>query len=408
MTQAWCALLALIVLGSHAPVDLDAEEKAYVGSCIDKLLNAKSDRIRRAAEDALVSMGADIIDELSAKSGDAAWKALEKICPRIGQQASAERLEALAKSAKDSGRKSKLSALAATLRSTVPGSSVDPDLAAKVNAILAPLRTANSFGSSDPAVGKLVELGRPAVPVLLSHLRPGVRLGMAGSAISYALPQMVEAEDLPLLRASLVRGNSEVAAAVGKLLQGGAKEALAALHEAVERGVFGWEVARALQGSPEPADTVRVVTQWFKAHPNAIEHEVAAAAELLGLLGAFDSTEAMAPWIAKARDAQTVYHLGKALAALGDARAIPLLIRIVANEGFGTGHSGNWNRSQAAKELNSISGKSLDVGDDQGGGAPSPDLEKRLAEAAKEYKEWYESVKGKLSFDRSTREWKVK
>jgi hypothetical protein len=401
----WVVLFLLAGLAGAPRQDLDAEEKAFVGQCIEKMLNGKSERVRRGAEDALVAMGVAAIDELSAKSGDGAWKALEKICARVGMQASAERLDKLAGAAKDATRKSKLSALAAKLRSNLPGAAVDPELAGRVNALLAPLRTARSFSSSDPVVDKLVELGHGAVPILLSHLKPTDREGMAESAIEAALKRMVEPGDHPILRESLLRGNQKVATALAKLLADGLTEALKTLHDAVERGIFGWDMAGALEGSPEPADTARIVGQWFKTHPAAPEHAIAAGAQLLGKLGIFDSAEALVPWSLKAKDQQTVYHVGRALTLLGDAKGIPMLIRIVGNEGFTDNRYGGWNRPYAAAVLNEVSGKSLEVAEDRMSGEITAEQEQRFAAAAKEYKAWWDSVKGRLKFDRSTRQW---
>jgi hypothetical protein len=397
---------ALLVLVAFSPrQDLDSEEKAFVGQCIDKMLNGKSERVRRGAEDALVAMGVAVIDEISAKSGDGAWKALEKICARIGSKASAERLDTLAGTVKDSTRKSKLTALAAKLRSNVPGAGFDAELAGRVNALLAPLRTATSFSSTDPVVDKLVDLGHGAVPILLTHLRPADRAGMVGSAIQEALKRMVEPGDHPILRESLLRGNQQVAAALAKLLADGLTEALKTLHDGVEKGVFGWEMARALEASPEPVDTARVVSQWFKTHPAAPEYIIASGAELLGKLGVLESAESLVPWSVKAKEQQTIYHVGRALTLLGDSKGIPMLIRIVGNEGFSDTRFGGWNRPHAAKVLNEISGKSLAIAEDQISGEATAEQEQQLAAAAKEFKSWWESVKGRLKFDRSTRQW---
>lgn len=401
------ASLLILALPMAVP-DLDPEEKAFVGQCIEKLLNGKSDRVRRGAEDALVAIGVDVIDELSAKSGDGAWKALEKLCARIGARASVERLESLAESTKDATRKGKLSALAAKLKESVPGSAVNAGLAARINALLAPLRTANSFSSNDPVVDTLVELGHDAVPILLTHLKPGDRRGMVGNAVEAALKRLAVPEDLPSLKESLHRGNSETASAIGELLKGGLKEALKVLHDAVAKGIFGHRVTAALESSPEPADTARVVAQWFKSRPTAAEHDVAFAAELLGKLGVLEAAEALVPWIAKAKDQQTVYHLGMAMALLGESKGIPLLIRIVAGEGFAEGRFFDWCRPHAARELNEISGKSLDVANERISGEATPEQERSLAAAGKEYKAWWESAKGKLKFDKSTRQWSTK
>ncbi|HKS16019.1 MAG TPA: hypothetical protein VJU16_01845 [Planctomycetota bacterium] len=405
MTILCLIVAALVPTGRQ---DLDSEEKAFVAQCIDKMLNGKSEKVRRGAEDALVAIGVPVIDELSAKSGDGAWNALENICARIGSQASADRLAGLANSTKDATRKSKLTALAAKLRSAVPGAASNPELAGKVNALLAPLRTATSFSTSDPVIDKLVDLGHDAVPILVSHLKPFDRGGMSGSAIEAALKKMVEAGDLPLLRESLLRGSEQVAAAIAKLLSDGTPGALKALHEAVERGVFGWGVAGALEGSPEPADTARVVSAWFKTHPAAPEHVIASGAQLLGKLGVFDSAETLHPWIQKAKDQQTVYHLGNALTLLGDTKGIPLLIRVVGNEGFAESIHTGWNRPYAARLLNEVSGKSLEVAEERINGRVTGEQEQKFAAAAKEFRSWWDGAKGRLKFDRSTRQWAEK
>jgi hypothetical protein len=250
-----------------------------------------------------------------------------------------------------------------------------------------------------------VELGHDAVPVLLSHLKPGVRQGMVGSAIGAALVRLAEDADLPSLRESLLRGNPETAAALGKLVKNGLAGALTALHEAVGRGRFGWEIARALEGSPQPPATARVVADWLKSKSASVEHEVAAAADLLATLAVLDATEALVPWAVKAKDQQTVYHVGRAMTLLGESRGVPLLIRVVANEGFGERVQVVSHRPRAAKILNDVSGKSLDIANEEIHGKANEDQEKRLAEAAKEYRTWWESNKGRLKFDKSSRQW---
>lgn len=228
---------------------------------------------------------------------------------------------------------------------------------------------------------------------------------MAHMAVREALKQLAKPEDLPLLREAFLRGSEDPADAVGALLRRGTREALDVLHAAVENGVFGFEVAQALAGTHDVPATTRVVVAWLEARPGAPEHNVAAAADLFDEIAAFDGAEALVPWTGSS-EPQTVHRVGRALVRLGDARGVPMLIATV--EGGRRGAFNVWQRADAARTLNEVTGKWHNVANESGSRDTSPEIERRFADAAADYRTWWEASKDRLVFDRATRRWSVR
>lgn len=400
---------ALFLMTSVARAELDAEERPWVAQCIEKL-QAKSERVRSGAEDALVAAGPDVIDLLVAKSSrpdDVWWTALERIAMRIGRSRSAKRLTDLAAAQKDAARRRRCEALVARLDPPAPGAQIDPQLAAKVESILLPLVGANSFVSDAPEVGELRALGHGVVPILVAWCRSRNDDLASVSACCEALVGVAEPADVPLIASAMsgANGIGRLARPLGALVAKGSREALAALHDEIGRGGMSFDLAHAIENSPDPVASARVLAEWLRTQTAPAEHEIAAAASAAEALGVQSVAPLLAAKLPTAKDEQTIRRLALALTALGDPVGVPVLLRIVAGESAGRAPE-SWARAQAARRCAEISGIDDRI-PETSDHAASGEADKQFRALAAKYREWWNGVKDRIRFDAVTRRWVV-
>lgn len=413
MRAAWVwAGVCAVALGFATPAraELDKEEKAFFAQCI-KRMNAKSDRLRAAVDDALHGLGIDVLDALAEKStreGDTAWTALERLAVRFGRPVSAAHLQALALRTENKARQKRVSELAQRLRPPMP-EGADPEVTAAVDAILDGIADRESWGSDEPEIAELVEIGRGAFPVLLARISERMdRHESFGRLIilSHAIRELAEPGDAPTLRAPLLADVTEVADALGKLVGEGDPDALPVLHEAVSRGVCDSSVCHALEKSTDRAASSRALVNWLKDNPEASSNRIGFVAEALGRLGQREAGDALVELIASVKESQEQEQMGAALLKLGRKEGFPLLLLVAARpDTMGS----LYRRLDALHALERTSGVSTEASgkDTSSWSRATAEVNAKIAAAVKVYSEWWKKNRDGLVYDAAAGAWRV-
>ncbi len=465
MSRGKSLALALVVgalLQSVAFADLDAAEKKWVRQCVEAL-GAKSDRARLGAEEALVKVGPDavagILAALDTVKTDEHWASLQQALLRMGPMAGNSLEKAKAQWPKPHAER--LAKALELIKSDAAVEKQDPAVDKKVRELLAQFDGKRSFMIPNPQVKAVIAMGRPAVPTLLAILaeEAGIAIGVGKgapvtpaegepapapgddpfgpdgfpsfpgsgfrkSAASYALRELATEADIPRIARVLHAGVTEAARALGKL---NCRPVLDALLTAVEKDIMDFTVAEELERYASDPRVAEVVVRWHDANAREGGHRVAASATVLGETASAAAADVLVRHLAAARDDQTLWRVGEALAKLGRKEGIEALIRVFADEvdpygpraaapdmppdgmpgglppfgaGIGSGH-----RTSAGMMLNRISGRRLFTGSNVV--RPGMDRENIAAAdaGAKAAAEWWAGAKSKITFDPQTRKW---
>lgn len=384
-------VIAVALVFLSTPIARAAEptpgEEKFLKSLVDALTN-DSHEVRLAAEEALVAMGGkaatylvtnmrrvrseaqDAVERTLVRIGQPTWDAIEGLDKRPGGKAGEllDRVEAALKGAGGIGGFGE----------------PDPTVESKVRAILSGI-PAGSFSSDDPSVDKLVELGRPAIPSLISRLRPskGFHTGFENLACTYALGRICGPQDTLHLGQLLDQGWLEVAAVMKEV---GDPACVPVLIRALDAGRMSSEVGDAVRSLKDPRTripVIRFLERYGDSYPNG-------TSDLLDLVVEFQATEAI-PIIKRIAKSESKESLNRnsrivwccrALVSLGDPAGFPPLIASLS-----LGGQDEWLVNWAGETLNDVTGQNLWRRGMDG------------AEARAQYSAWYEQVKGSLAWD---------
>lgn len=413
MRMAAGLAIAVLVgtLGSAARAELDAAETKWLKQCVDAF-GAKSARTRDGASAAIAKLGLEAVPGLVAEAArlktDDQWNALTKSLELMGAKDAANAVD-MARDKWPKGMEQRLGALVAMLRSAAPAPApapppaADADVAAKVRELLEPYRTAHRYSMSDPAVARVVELGRAAVPTLidmLSEFDDAHGPGMLSHATSDALAALANDSDVPVLAQLLNQGRLDVARAFRRLRS---PAALDALLDAVGRGFMSWDMVEAIDHFGNDARAGAALVRWLASHSSDSSWKVAPVAEYLGkrrVHGAVD------PLLAAAKgplEPQSANKVGAALAELGRKDGIELLIAVLERKFGAMDSSDDFPRREAGVTLNGIAGRAIYAGEVAMAGGVRDNAD----EAAKQFHAWWDQVKDKIRFDETRRAWLV-
>ncbi len=384
-------ILSLALAPSVRAADPTKEEDLFLKDLV-AALGAESADVRDAAEEALVRMGdaaaAHLVANVKKVDSDR-LPVVTRILIRIGYPA-LRRVQLLGKLPTGSQGEALLAVVNALSGQGGAGDFGDPDpqVVAQVDAIMAEVPS-DSFLPGCPAVGKLVALGRVAIPALVPYLNParGTWTEFRDSAAAAALARLCTREDTPKLCALLDQGWVKVAAVLTEL---GDPACVPALLRALQADHMSHELGRAIakfRDQSTRAPMVRFLERRGEAFPPG-------CSALLDTLVEFRATEAtpVLRRIAKAtggdemnRNTRLVYVCG-ALVRLGDPSGLPPLFSALTLEAYD-----DWLVSWAGDTLNEVTGQTYWG---QSGGGPK---------ARQDYEAWYASVKGRLKWNEAVR-----
>jgi HEAT repeat protein len=393
---AVCLILLVLTATAVRAADPTKEEEQFLKSLVDAL-GAESADVRDATEEALVRMGdpaaAHFVTNVKKVDRDL-LPVVTRILIRIGYPA-LQRVKLLEKLPTGVQGEALLAVVKALSGEGGAGGfgDPDPDLAAKVEEIMATV-SSDSFAPGNPAVEKLVALGRPAIPAIVPYMNParGTWTGFVDAAAAAALGRLCTREDVPKLCALLDQGWTKAAAVLTDLND---PSCVPALVRALQANRMSHDVGRAIakfRDQSTRAPIIRFLGERGAAFPPG-------CSALLDALVEFRATEAIPVLkrIAKEtggdemnRNTRLVYTCG-ALVRLGDPAGFPPLFGALTMTG-----TDEWLVFWAGDTLNTVTGQTF-WGQSGGGEKTRHD-----------YEAWYSRVKGRLEWNEAMRRFDVR
>ena len=432
---------AAVVVAFAAPSlagDLDADEKAWVATCVANL-SSKSERMRTSAEKAIGGMGLDalpaVLDAVGASKaatdghalalaiaamGKGATKALQDLRPNWPKFMDTS-LGAVLTEVRSLEEKAEAAAAPKTAATPSPD-----DVDAQVSAILESYRGTRSVHMPDPSVAKIARLGHAAVGALMRALEDSENaeawalMRMASSALA----EVVDESDAPMLAASVRAGHADVEAAFASLRSPEAMEILAGL---LREGQFGTTLDSVLEGKLDIPVIAAACCAWLErpVFEGDMDFAIAKMAEAvggglhhhlppevaaqLGMKPEPGVKEAVAPLkklLERELRIDAKRRVASSLANLGDKSGIEALIGVLGS-GKRPNPWGPWDYEihAAGEHLNAISGTTLYQGKYEPSHSGVTELTGNVEEAAKAYRAWWETSKEKVRFDETQRKW---
>ncbi len=400
--------LVLVALGATAFAELDAGEKKWLKQCLDSLVS-KSAKVREGAEVAIGKLGLDAIPVLLPDVGrlktDDDWAALARALSVMDRSNAADMVN-LSRDKWPKGQEQRLGKLVEALRKgPVPGpgaapGKASPEIEAKVRELLEPFRGVHSYSSRDPAVAKVVALGRDAIPALAAILRENDDhgAGMLVTATKDALADLVTEADVPLLAQLLADGHLAAAGAFKNLRS---PAALDALLDTVKRGFVSYDLVEQFDHFRDDPQIAPALIGWLEAHGESAGWEVSPVARYLGEHRVREAVPALSKLLGAGRDAHARTSAAVALARFGEKSGVETLVEIFEAPAAGPGRSDDHVRHEAGEELNKIAGRRIYTGSFE----PSGGIRGNADDAAKLFREWWNGVKDKIRFDATRRVW---
>ncbi|MCG3135958.1 MAG: hypothetical protein HMLKMBBP_03737 [Planctomycetes bacterium] len=394
--RAACVAFVLAFAG-RAAAELTAKEREHVRA-LAAMLDDGSPRVRDGAEAALRAIGADaipVLAEAPCAAGTPRRRALEELCRTADPVAARSRLREAAVATGDSGWREELVAMSKAAESA-------DDVAAKVSAIFEKVRGRRSWSSSDPELGELVALGRPAFPLILDQARTGDR-HEAAFLIERSLDRLSLPEDIPALRGVLLTGDADVVDhALARLANSGSFAAEQALVEAVRQGIMSFDIGRALRQARDRVAAGAAVLDWARKNPRAESWHAWPAAEALAALRPDGAVEAVAALAAAQTDAQGLCGVGSELLRLGDLRGADALLKLLRGESTDRSSDG-WRLADCVKTLDRLTGLAHpDLHRSRGREDVDPAPYRK---AADDFAAWLAENRAKLRFDAASGRW---
>lgn len=282
----------------------------------------------------------------------------------------------------------------AKVAAPVPNATVD----ARVDAILAKA-PANHWSSHSRITDSLVALGRPAIPRLLAHLDPAKHddASMRPRWAVSALGRLCNAADVPRLGEQFEKGWTQVAAVFEDMKL---EACVPYLVRALGRGQLTHDIGSACKAYATPKLRVAAVV-FLERHGTRLEGGTGSLLEMLTTLRAVEALPAIVA-IQRARESGAGdpltqmnrefhdFHMGRALAKLGEPVGLELLIPLLGV----SGHD-KWMISEVGRTLNAVTGKSFWM---EGGANDT---------ALGEYERWWVKHRGVLEWDEKRRRYVV-
>jgi hypothetical protein len=342
------------------------QEERFLKSLVAALDHESAD-VRRVAEEALVLMGPKAAYHLVhdvKRVKPTARDAVVRILVAIGAPSRAEIAALRRLPSGDYGKV--LAEVRAALEEGAGGAGFgagDPVVAARVDAIMATLPK-DSWSSNDPAIDRLVSLGREAIPALVKYLDPaaGDIGNMHADWAASALEKLCKAKDVVKLGALLDDGWGKVARVFKGMDE---RRGVPYMIRALERGQLTYDIASALLHFADSRSRKPVVT-WLEAHGPEFAAGTGDLMDLCVALGAREAVPAILH-ILQAPDEAEPFNLpfdkedrtrkevlcGSALAGLGEPSGIPILISVVHLRGMRV----DWLARRAGETLNRVTGQ---------------------------------------------------
>lgn len=405
--RAFLAIAVLVgALGSAARAELDVDEKKWLKQCVDSF-GAKGERIRDGAVAAVAKLGLEavpgLVTEVARLKTDDQWNALTKALELMGTKDAANAVD-MARDKWPKGMEQRLGALVVALRAEAPAAKPDADVDAKVRELLDPFRTSHTYYSDNAVVRNVIALGRPAIPTLVALVREGEGghgPGMLMMAVTDALARLVNESDVPVLTDLLTEGRLVAARAFEHLRSPAARDALLT---PVKRGFVSHDLVEALNGFADDPSVAAALVAWLEAHGVNAGSEVASVANFVDDHHVASAVEPLLKIAAASPEPYVAARVGIALASLGRREGIETLLKVMdGGSGGGLGGHDDYPRRDAGDALNRIVGRRIYTGTFEPGGVSrgNPD------EAAKQFRAWWDGVKGKIRFDETRRAWVV-
>jgi HEAT repeat protein len=399
-------LAAALLGGSAFAAELTPDETKWVEQCVANLAS-KSALVRDSAEKAVGGLRLDALPTVVAASAkletDADWRSLARALGAMNGGVS-KSLEEL----KPSWPKGTEVRFAALIRSLD-----DVDVGAKVRAILAKFRGVRRLSIPNPEQRQIVAFGRAAVASLVEALcEPAVHSDWAlRSVAKYCFGELADESDVPMIGKMVRSGHAEFGAALGRL---SSPEAVALVAELIRTGRFGTELDEMATPHLGDAAVAAACCAWLR-EPNYegdMEFAIAKMADVVSgedQVTVPDAVEPLAKLLERPLRTDSRRRVASALVRLGDKRGVPALIDVLESSAETDMTDTGYERHAAGEHLNSVSGTKTYVGtalhDDK---TDYTRWTGNFAEAAKQFRAWWEKSKDKLAFDAATRTWSVK